>query len=91
MTALDILKDWNKALEEKAWRRRYKAHLASEKWARYRQRVLKRDNWRCTGCGDTQGLEVHHLTYERLGKERLTDCTTLCHTCHRQQHRRRRF
>ena len=33
-------------------------------------------------------LEVHHLTYERAGHERLEDLQTLCHLCHCREHGR---
>lgn len=31
-------------------------------------------------------LEVHHLTYERLGREADDDLIVLCPSCHREQH-----
>jgi hypothetical protein len=31
-------------------------------------------------------LEVHHLTYERVGCERFGDLIVLCSDCHRQEH-----
>lgn len=78
-----------RAYRRQLWRDRYTAYLSSPRWAHYRLRVLARDSYRCTRCGDTQSLECHHLTYERLGHERLADCVTLCHECHRAVHRRR--
>lgn len=42
----------------------------------------------CRGCGTVDNLHVHHLTYERLGRELLTDLVTLCAGCHRKQHGR---
>ncbi len=41
---------------------------------------------RCQACGGAERLEVHHLTYERLGYERLTDLMVLCHACHAEAH-----
>lgn len=37
-------------------------------------------------CGETEGLHLHHLTYERLGAERLDDLTPLCPNCHAMVH-----
>ena|SRR5215831_19246003 len=39
------------------------------------------DDWRCL---NTQHLEVHHLTYARVGHERLDDLQCLCRFHHRQ-------
>jgi 5-methylcytosine-specific restriction endonuclease McrA len=33
-----------------------------------------------------RAVEVHHLTYERLGEERLTDLVALCRSCHEREH-----
>ena len=38
------------------------------------------------GCTN-EAKEVHHLTYERIGKERLNDLQALCGKCHKQQHK----
>jgi 5-methylcytosine-specific restriction endonuclease McrA len=56
----------------------YRAYLASPAWAELRGLVLLRDCYRCVVCWATEGLEVHHLTYERLGHEPLSDLITLC-------------
>jgi 5-methylcytosine-specific restriction endonuclease McrA len=61
----------------------YRAYLRSPAWHELRRLVLLRDNHACTGCGRLVGLEVHHLTYERLYHEPLSDLTTLCLDCHR--------
>ncbi len=38
---------------------------------------------KCERCGYSSArLEVHHLTYERFGRERLGDLRVLCKTCH---------
>jgi len=33
-----------------------------------------------------RNLEVHHLTYDRLGDERMDDLEVLCPDCHRKAH-----
>ena len=38
------------------------------------------------GCTN-EAKEVHHLTYERLGKEWLDDLQALCRKCHEQKHK----
>lgn len=37
-------------------------------------------------CGETEGLQLHHMTYERIGDEALSDLTPLCPTCHQMVH-----
>ena len=32
-------------------------------------------------------LDVHHLTYERLGREKDEDLRVLCRACHGDEHR----
>lgn len=60
--------------------------MASPAWERKRQRKLKDVGFRCQDCGTKRRLEVHHLTYARLGKERLKDLRALCHDCHKKRH-----
>ena len=48
---------------------------------------MRRDRFRCQQCGATANLEVHHWTYERFGRELMSDLGTLCYDCHRQVHR----
>jgi 5-methylcytosine-specific restriction endonuclease McrA len=67
----------------------YRAYLRSERWQELRLLVLLRDEHRCRQCGATDRLEVHHLTYERLYHEPLSDLTTLCLDCHRDADRAR--
>lgn len=65
----------------------YRAYIESEDWrdvrARYRASRLPKC---CVACGATTGLELHHATYERLGRERLTDLRPLCGDCHERVH-----
>lgn len=67
-------------------KRDYHEYLRSTVWKKKRQRVLKRDRHRCTRCGSTKNLQVHHLTYDRIFRERLSDLTTLCAKCHMREH-----
>ena len=66
----------------------YYAYLKSKAWKKKRISRLKKDGFKCqfieSGkyCHCKANLEVHHLTYERLGKERMSDLITLCHRHH---------
>lgn len=41
-------------------------------------------------CEATTGLEIHHLTYERLGRELLSDLMAVCKRHHKIEDDRRR-
>ena len=48
-----------------------------------RQQVLRRDGWRCQGCGAMSNLEVHHRQYRsRSGDDSEDNLITLCTRCH---------
>jgi len=64
----------------------YLAYLTSPEWARQRQQALARAAFTCVRCRATAGLQVHHLTYQRLGAELPDDLTVLCAACHHTVH-----
>jgi 5-methylcytosine-specific restriction endonuclease McrA len=61
-------------------------YLQSKEWKTFRTTIHNKYNHKCTVCGSTKRLEVHHNTYERLGAEKIGDCTLLCRTHHQQIH-----
>jgi len=38
----------------------------------------------CEKCGSTQRLQIHHITYSRIGHERMDDLQVICSKCHRR-------
>lgn len=68
----------------------YQEYIHSDAWQRRRKRAIKRAGGKCQRCGSEQRLEVHHLTYARLGKEPPADLMVLCHACHQAEHTPRR-
>jgi len=64
----------------------YAAKFRDPRWQRKRLRILNRDNWTCTDCGETEKeLQVHHGYYEsKLDPWEYDDDTlhTLCDECH---------
>ena len=64
-------------------RQRYQAYLKTAAWAELRRRVIERDGGKCVDCGGP-GSEVHHRTYHRLMRERLSDLELLCAVCHQK-------
>ncbi len=62
---------------------RYSAYLNSEQWRALRDAVICRAYYRCeVGNCPRPAAEVHHLTYERLYREKLTDLVAICRECH---------
>lgn len=64
----------------------YAQYLASPGWRKRRNEALKLSGWQCSRCGVRKGLEVHHVTYERIGAELPEDLAVLCRGCHEGEH-----
>jgi 5-methylcytosine-specific restriction endonuclease McrA len=65
---------------------RYHRYLMSKRWAAKRQKVMARCRWICERCHHAGATEVHHKTYARVYRERLTDLLGLCRPCHQFVH-----
>lgn len=68
----------------------YERYMKSPEWYEKRQLLLVMADCRCERCGYRQDLEVHHLTYERLGNELPDDLQVLCVECHEEADEERR-
>jgi 5-methylcytosine-specific restriction endonuclease McrA len=67
--------------------KRPRTRLVREAYERLRQQVLKRDNWRCQGCGALGNLQVHHKEFRsHLGDDTEDNFVTLCARCHASPH-----
>lgn len=64
----------------------YAEYIKSKSWAKKRNKIFKRDNYLCIICSSNKNLQAHHLTYDRLGYEKLTDLITVCTICHNKIH-----
>jgi len=64
----------------------YDAYLRSADWARRRKAALLAAGHACQLCKSTAHLEVHHNTYERVGRELPSDLIVLCARCHAKHH-----
>lgn len=71
-------KDWNKP--------NYYEYMNSPEWKAKREERLKHDKFQCQMCHTAKNLVVHHITYDRLGHEDLSDLITLCKKCHESVH-----
>lgn len=65
----------------------YSVYIKSRQWQEKRDARLRLDRYRCQMCGTAKNLNVHHITYERLGNEDMSDLVTLCQNCHEQAHK----
>ena len=67
--------------------RSYSAYLRSPHWKTFRAKFRRTGRkWACSVCDGEKELELHHKTYDKLGKEELTDVIPLCHSCHGEVH-----
>jgi hypothetical protein len=68
----------------------YIEYLKTPHWLLLKKRKLKQRRCRCETCGAQRcELHVHHLTYENLGHEPLSDLKVLCLHCHDKVHGRK--
>jgi len=69
----------------------YTKYIRSDAWkAKCKLYWLKNGAW-CKACGRTDHLHVHHMTYDHLRREPLTDLVGLCYACHREVHKLHRM
>ena len=64
----------------------YRKYINSEAWQQKRRVKFANDGRFCQKCETENELDVHHLTYERLGNENLDDLIILCRRCHNYYH-----
>jgi len=70
----------------------YDNYLETPHWQAFRKRAFAEQlktlgENRCNRCRKSKvTLHVHHLTYERLGKELITDVEIICGECHKNEH-----
>jgi 5-methylcytosine-specific restriction endonuclease McrA len=52
-------------------------------WRQKRRQALERDRYKCTLCGKTERLNVHHIIpYRYCHSHALDNLITLCRSCH---------
>ena len=67
---------------DEAWRDYRRKYMRSQRWQDIRTKALERSCRTCEQCGRRQDdgykLDVHHITYLRLGGELMEDVQVLC-------------
>jgi hypothetical protein len=66
---------------------KYREQLKDPRWQKKRLKILERDGWKCTECGnDKMELQIHHLKYHGSPWE-VDDAylKTLCANCHSKE------
>jgi len=60
----------------------YNEYIKSDAWRLKRSERLAIGNHKCAYCCTRKRIQVHHLTYERIGNELMEDLVPLCETHH---------
>lgn len=63
----------------------YQRYIQSDKWKEKRAKIIE-ERKQCEMCDSAENLQVHHLTYKRLGNEDDRDLMLLCQNCHQHIH-----
>ena len=64
------------------WRERYNEVIGSLRWKAIKARLISERGAKCQTCRAAVLLDLHHKTYERLGRELDEDLELLCRKCH---------
>lgn len=67
-------------------RANYAEYLNSPEWKALRSSVMERCEGICEGCRQKTAEDVHHLTYQHIGREFLFELVGLCRSCHTRWH-----
>jgi len=71
---------YNEYLKSKHWLKKKIKYFQS-----YKKRT-KNKKKQCECCGKKSTVQLHHKTYDRIGKEKLTDLMYACKKCHEEIH-----
>lgn len=58
-----------------------------DNWASVREKVKKRDEYKCVLCSKTSFLQIHHIIpLSKGGTNNLSNMETVCRNCHEEIH-----
>lgn len=61
----------------------------TQTWYKFRQKIFKRDEYKCKDCKSTKDLRVHHIERAIVKPDLFFEeknCVTLCDNCHKDRH-----
>lgn len=64
----------------------YHKYLKSDHWEELKKLVFEWRGRKCQLCMGSRNLQVHHMTYKRVGKEDPRDVLIVCDSCHKFIH-----
>lgn len=64
----------------------YKSYLKSKEWFSVRESLFLIRGKRCERCLSTENIQVHHIHYRNIFREKLEDLMVVCKDCHRKIH-----
>lgn len=64
----------------------YREYIQSTAWRMRRNQAVRDAGYRCQRCNGKRDLQVHHRSYENLGRETSADLEVLCASCHGDHH-----
>jgi hypothetical protein len=67
-------------------RHQYERYMASDHWKARKDRYFRTHEKRCAACGSVDEVQLHHLSYEKMGREPNDDLMPLCQICHSLVH-----
>jgi len=69
----------------------YNRYLQSDGWKDKKKELRKTTVKKCWVCNNTKNLQVHHITYNRIGREESGDLIYLCLKHHLDFHRKQKW
>lgn len=64
----------------------YDKYINSDEWTNLKDNYFLTHEKICSACGSLSSIDLHHMTYDRLGNEKDIDLIPLCDICHDQYH-----
>jgi len=84
----------NLKCRENYWKNNGKIKMLERRYGGNYIKTMKRDGFKCTKCGTTKRLQVHHIDKTgmktvgsyKYSNNNLSNLLTLCHSCHLKLH-----
>lgn len=65
----------------------YDNYLKTQHWKQFREKIIKERKF-CEICKNVEYImNVHHISYKNIGKEKKSDVALLCNDCHKYIHK----